>query len=84
MTMRNNVVDIFFDGTLKKSCILKGFPILSNNDMLVCPDGGFNGYISNMKYSNKALPVTLLSQCINLVLHYNFFKFTIYFFILLL
>ena len=55
MTMRNNVIDVFFDGNLKKSCILKGFPVLSNNDMLICPDGGFNGYISNMKYSNKAL-----------------------------
>lgn len=62
MTMRNNVVDVFFDGTLKKSCILKGFPILSNNDMLVCPDGGFNGYISNMKYSNKALPVSTIES----------------------
>ena len=44
--MRNNVIDVFFDGLLKKSCILKGFPVLSNNDMLICPDGGFNGYIS--------------------------------------
>jgi Tfp pilus assembly protein PilV len=58
ITMRNNVIDVFFDGLLKKSCILKGFPLLSNNDMLICPDGGFNGYISNMKYSNKAVAVS--------------------------
>lgn len=57
LTMRNNVVDIFFDGELKKSFVLRGFPVLADNDMLVCPDGGFNGYISNMKYSNKALSV---------------------------
>jgi hypothetical protein len=55
ITMRNNVVDIFFDGTLKKSCVLTGAPIVSKGDLLVCPDGGFNGYVSNMKYSNKAL-----------------------------
>ena len=72
ITMRNNVIDIFFDGALKKSCILKGFPILTNNDMLICPNGGFNGYISNMKYSNKASPVAKLKQCINLVPSCNF------------
>ena len=57
LTMRNNVIDVFFDGELKKSFVLKGFPVLADNDILVCPDGGFNGYISNMKYSNKALSV---------------------------
>jgi hypothetical protein len=57
ITMRNNVLDIFFDGALKKSCILKGPPLVSTGDMLVCPDGGFNGYVSNMKFSNKALSV---------------------------
>ena len=62
ITMRNNVIDVFFDGLLKKSCILKGFPVLSNNDMLICPDGGFNGYISNMKYSNKALAVSKIES----------------------
>ena len=62
ITMRNNVIDVFFDGALKKSCILKGFPVLSNNDMLICPDGGFNGYISNMKYSNKALAVSKIES----------------------
>ena len=55
ITMRNNVLDIFFNGSLKKSCILKGPPIVTTGDLLVCPDGGFNGYVSNMKYSNKAL-----------------------------
>jgi len=55
IALRNNVIDIFFDGALKKSCILKGPPVVTTGDMLVCPDGGFNGYISNMKYSNKAL-----------------------------
>jgi hypothetical protein len=62
ITMRNNVIDVFFDGALKKSCILKGFPVLSNNDMLICPDGGFNGYISNMKYSNKALAISKIES----------------------
>lgn len=55
LSLRNNIIDIFFNGELKKSCNLKGFPITSTDDLLVTPKGGFNGYISNMKYSNKAL-----------------------------
>lgn len=62
ITLRNNVLDVFFDGSLKKSTVLKGFPMLSNHDMLVCPDGGFNGYISNMKYSNKAVSINKIES----------------------
>jgi len=55
VSLRSNVLDIFMDGNLVKSCILEGFPIINKGDLYICKDGGFNGYISNMKYSNKAL-----------------------------
>lgn len=60
ITMRSNVIDVFYDGDLKHSFILEGYPVLSDGNMLVCRDGGFNGYISNLKYSNKALPVSTI------------------------
>ena len=62
ISLRNNVLDIFMNGTLKKSCILSGFPTITKGDMFVCHDGGFNGYISNMKYSNKTLAVSKIEQ----------------------
>jgi hypothetical protein len=63
VSLRNNVLDIFMDGTLKKSCILKGFPTTNAGDLHVFKPGGgddeegpgFNGYISKLEYTNKAL-----------------------------
>ena len=64
ISLRSNVLDIFFDGKLKKSCILAGSPYTGKDDMHICPTGsvgaagtGFNGYLSNMKYTNMAISV---------------------------
>ena len=62
VSLRSNVLDIFMDGSLVKSCILEGFPIINKGDLYICKDGGFNGYVSNMKYSNKALPSSDISK----------------------
>ena len=56
ISLRSNVLDIFLDGNLHKSCILGGFPIINKGDLYICKDGGYNGYLSNLRYSNKALP----------------------------
>lgn len=59
VSMRNNVLDIFIDGKLVKSCILKGSPTVNSGDIHLCKQGpngyGFNGYISRLEYTNKAL-----------------------------
>ena len=60
VSMRNNVLDIFIDGTLVKSCILKGSPTINSGGLHVFNQGpngsyGFNGYISRLEYTNKAL-----------------------------
>lgn len=59
VSMRNNVLDIFIDGTLVKSCILKGSPTINDGDLHLFNQGpngyGFNGYISRLEYTNKAL-----------------------------
>jgi hypothetical protein len=59
VSMRNNVLDIFIDGTLVKSCILKGSPTVNSGDLHVFNQGpngyGFNGYISRLEYTNNAL-----------------------------
>ena len=62
ISLRSNVLDIFIDGSLVKSCILEGFPIINKGDLYICKDGGYNGYISNLKYSNKALSTTEITK----------------------
>ena len=55
ISLRSNVLDIFLNGNLHKSCILEGFPIINKGDLYICKDGGYNGYLSKLVYSNKAL-----------------------------
>ena len=60
ISLRNNVLDIFMDGSLKKSCILTGSPTANAGDVHVLKTGtdqetGFNGYLSKLEYTNKAL-----------------------------
>jgi hypothetical protein len=55
LSLNGNVIDIYLDGHLAKSCVLAG-PIKINKERLyVCPDGGFSGFIANLKISNDAL-----------------------------
>jgi len=66
ISLRNNVLDIFMDGSLVKSCILSGSPTTNNGDLFVGKKGndmtGFNGYISKLEYTNKALSVDDINQ----------------------
>jgi hypothetical protein len=55
LSLSNNVVDIYLNGELVRSCMLNGAPLLNNSDLLVCPSGGFNGFLANLKVSDKAL-----------------------------
>jgi hypothetical protein len=51
----NNHVEVYLDGKLSKACSLKGFPKPSVQHMYVTADGGFNGYLANLEYSNMSI-----------------------------
>ena len=55
ISLTNNILDISFNGDLIKSCMLPGAPVINNSDLLVCPSGGFNGFVANLNVSDKAL-----------------------------
>lgn len=55
ISVNNNIVDVYFNGELTKSYELKGFPIKSNGNMYLTEEGGFNGFISKLEYSNYCL-----------------------------
>jgi len=60
VSLRSNVLDIFMNGALVKSCILKGAPTVNSGDLFISKAGessktGFNGYLSRLEYTNKAL-----------------------------
>ena len=55
VSVYNQVVDIYIDGNLASSCVLKYFPAISTSDVELTPNGGFSGQIGNVKFSNTAM-----------------------------
>jgi len=51
----NNHIEVYLDGKLNKACSLKGFPKPSVQNMYVTANGGFNGYLANLEYSNMSI-----------------------------
>lgn len=52
----NQNVDIYLDGKLKNSKLLPKPPaITSGTPMIIAPHGGFDGFLSRIKFSNRAL-----------------------------
>ena len=55
VSVYNNTCDIYIDGKLGSSCVLKGFPQLNQGDLHIAPDGGFGGRIANVIAISMAL-----------------------------
>jgi len=56
VVLDNRTVDIYIDGRLERSCVLKGVPRMNRQDIKFVPDGGFYGQISKFRYFNR--PIT--------------------------
>ena len=55
LSLHNNIMDVYLDGKLFKSCIFDGFPKPNNHPMYFGFDGGFDGYVSRITWANKNL-----------------------------
>lgn len=56
MSLNNRAMDLYLDGKLVKTCVMPGVPKMNpSSNVMVCPDGGFSGYISNFKYLANAV-----------------------------
>ncbi len=62
ISVYNQVVDIFIDGQLASSCVMKAYPAISTSNVVITPDGGFAGKISRVKFSNTAMTVQHAKQ----------------------
>jgi len=50
-----NSMDIYINGQLKKRCRFEGVPKMNYGEFYLTPWGGFDGYISRLKYYNRSL-----------------------------
>lgn len=56
MALNNRALDLYLDGKLIKTCVMPGVPKMNpTSNILLCPDGGFSGYISKFQYLPKAV-----------------------------
>jgi len=62
LTVTNNSIEVYLDGKLYQTCPIKGAPKPSLDNMHVAANGGFNGYIAQLEYSNMALPFTEIKK----------------------
>lgn len=53
--LNNRTVDIYIDGKLERSCVLRGVPILNNQNLRVADDGGFWGQLAKMQYFTRTI-----------------------------
>ena len=61
----NNTLDIYINGKLKQSYQLQGTPNQNNGDVYVNLFGGFDGYLSKLRYMNRAIKFTELEDLIS-------------------
>jgi len=60
----NNTLDIYINGTITKSHNLHGVPKQNYGDVYIAPNGGFDGYISNLWYYNYALGTNAINKLV--------------------
>ena len=55
VSVYNQIIDIYIDGQLSSSCVLKGFPNISTDDINITPNGGFSGKMARVLFMNSAV-----------------------------
>ena len=57
--------DVYVNGTLAKRKVLNSVPKQNNGNIYVCQNGGFSGFISNLRYFKHALEPGDISNIVN-------------------
>lgn len=60
--LNNRTVDIYVDGKLERSCVLRGVPVLNDMPVRVADDGGFYGQIAKMQYFTRPLEPSEIAE----------------------
>ena len=65
VVLSHRTVDVYFNGVLKERLRLSGVPKQNYYDIHVSRDGGFQGYLSDLRYFNYAIRMTELMAIIS-------------------
>jgi len=62
---KQNQLDVYINGLLAKRHILKSVPKQNYGDVFVAMNGGFSGYISELRYFDKSLGTTQIQTIVD-------------------
>jgi hypothetical protein len=60
--LNTRVVDIYINGKLERSCVLKGVPKINTEPLRICQDGGFYGQMSRLQYFSNTITPNRIKQ----------------------
>jgi hypothetical protein len=63
--LTNNTLDVYINGRLTKREELTSVPNQNYDDVFICSGGGFNGYISDLKYFNRSIGTTQINALVS-------------------
>ena len=60
-----NILDVYINGTMKKRNKLKSVPKQNYGNVHICYDGGFDGYLSELRYFNSAIGTNMIQNIVD-------------------
>ena len=63
--VENHQLDVYINGKLAKRLIMKGVPKQNFGDVYVAMNGGFSGYLSDLRYYNYGLGTAQIQRIVD-------------------
>jgi len=63
--LTSNTLDVYINGRLTKREELTSVPNQNYDDVFICSGGGFNGYVSDLKYFNRSIGTTQINALVS-------------------
>ena len=63
--LTNDTLDVYINGRLTQRAIMNTVPNQNYDDVFICRNGGFNGYISDLKYFNSSIGTTQINALVS-------------------
>lgn len=65
LRLENKIMDIYVNGTITQRLVFSDVPMQNYDDVYVCANGGFAGFLSNLRYFNYALNVFQINRIVS-------------------
>ena len=63
--LTNDTLDVYINGRLTKRHVMTSVPNQNYDDVFICSGGGFNGYVSDLKYFNSSIGTTQINALVS-------------------